>query len=103
MMLSHSPFLCYLAVKDAEIEIENYFLIRRDRNRKGGGVCVYVGSDIGFNQRLDLNIDQIEPVWFEILLPKRKPILVETCYRPPDKSTFYELLEEACSKCMDFI
>ncbi len=91
------------SIKDAEIEIENYFLIRRDRNRKGGGVCVYVRSDIGFNQRMDLNNDQIEAVWLNILLPKNKPILVGACYRPPDQTMFYEILELVCSKYTDFV
>lgn len=91
------------SIKDAEIEIENYFLIRRDQNCKGGGVCVYVRPDIGFNQRMDLNNDQIEAVWLNILLPKSKPVLVGACYRPPDQTMFYELREEVCSKCMDFV
>ncbi len=67
------------------------------------GVCVYVRSDIGFNQRMDLNNDQIEAVWLNILLPKSKPILVGACYRPPDQTMFYEILDEVCSKCTDFV
>ncbi len=67
----------------------------------GGGVCVYVRSDIGFNQRMDLNNDQIEAVLLNILLPKSKPILVGACYRPPDQTMFYAILEEVCSKCTD--
>lgn len=68
-----------------------------------GGVCVYVRSDIGFNQRMDLNNDQIEAVWLNILLPKSKPILVGACYRSPDQTMFYEILEEVCSKGTDFV
>ena len=39
-------------VMDSEIKIDNYILSRRDRNRNGGGVCVYVRSDIAFKPRL---------------------------------------------------
>lgn len=91
------------SVKDAEIELENYVIVRRDRNRKGGGVCIYVRADIGFNHRTDLHSDQIEAVWLDILLPMSKPILIGVCYRPPDQSQFYELLEELCSKRMDLL
>ena len=41
-------------------------------------------------------------MWLDILLPKCKPIIVGTCYRPPDQYKFYELLEETCSNCKDF-
>ena len=89
--------------KDAEIELENYLIVRRDRNRRGGGVCIYVRADIGFNNRTDLYSDQIEAVWLDILLPKSKPILIGACYRPPDQTQFYELLEELCTKRLDLV
>lgn len=91
------------SITDAEIELENYLVIRRDRNRKGGGVCIYVRSDIGFNHRTDLKSEQIEAVWLDILLPMSKPILICACYRPPDQTQFYELLEDVCSNCMDLV
>ena len=36
---------------DSEISIPNYSLIRKDRNRKGGGVACYIRSDICFNSQ----------------------------------------------------
>lgn len=91
------------SVKDAEIELDNYLIVRRDRNRKGGGVCIYVRADIGFNHRTDLHSDQIEALWLDIQLPLSKPILIGVCYRPPDQSQFYELLEELCTQRMDLL
>lgn len=82
------------SVTDTELEIANYNLIRRDRNRKGGGVCVYVRSELSFNVINDLDNDLIEAVWIDILFPKCKPILIGSLYRPPDQSDFYKLLEE---------
>ena len=34
------------SVPDSEVQIPGYSLQRRDRNRNGGGVCVYINSNI---------------------------------------------------------
>ena len=39
----------------------------------------------------------MEALWFEILLPKTKPILCGCIYRPPRQTNFYDLLENVCS------
>lgn len=91
------------SVNDSQIEIENYIVIRNDRDRNGGGVCIYVRADIGFNRRTDLDHDKIEAVFVDILLPKSKPVIVGACYRPPNQNNFYEILEEMCSNCSDLI
>ena len=75
------------SVLDGEINIEGYNIIRSDRNRHGGGVACYIRSDISFNIRSDFT-DDIENIFFDILLPKLKPILVGIVYRPPDQSVF---------------
>lgn len=36
----------------------------------------------------------------DILLPKSKPILVGSLYRPPDQRDFYELLEGVLNDCL---
>lgn len=82
------------SVAEPEIEIKGYQVIRKDRNRKGGGVCLYIKTSLAFNQRNDLEIEELEAIWCEILLPKTKPIVVGCCYRPPKQSNFLELLEE---------
>ena len=38
-------------VHNSEIDIENYVLIRNDRNRKGGGVACYIREDINFTEK----------------------------------------------------
>ena len=70
-----------------------YIVLRHDRNRTGGGVCLYVRSDLAFNPCFDLQKDGVETVWAEVLLPKTLPILTGVCYRPPKQCEFYELLE----------
>ena len=32
------------SVQDSEVDIEGYSLIRKDRNRKGGDVCMYISE-----------------------------------------------------------
>ena len=56
-------------VNDSEISIPGYCVVRRDRDRNGGGVCVYVKSDMAYNVRPDLAHDNLEMVWVELLLP----------------------------------
>lgn len=80
-------------MNDAEIHIDNYSVVRKDRDRQGCGVCCYVRNDLAFSIRHDLNILDDEFVFIEHLLPKTNPILVGTFYRPPKQSNFVEHLE----------
>ena len=86
------------SVSDGEISIDGYCLIRRDRNRSGGGVCMYIRSDLSFSQRSDLETAGLEVLFCDILLPKSKPIVIGTCYRPPKQYDFTEKLEESLFK-----
>ncbi len=36
------------SIKDQEMTIEGYFLVRRDRNRHGGGIAAYLREDVPF-------------------------------------------------------
>jgi len=80
-------------VSDSEINIQNYNIIRRDRDRHGGGVCLFIHSELAFNTRSDLLHENLEAIWEEILLPKTKPILVGIVYRPPKQLNFLEILK----------
>lgn len=86
------------SVINSEIEIPGYNVIRKDRNKNGGGVCMYIKTCLAFNQRTDLEVEKLEAIWCEILLPKTKPIVIGCCYRPPKQNNFIELLEECISK-----
>ena len=76
------------SINNFETEIPNYHLEREDRNREGGGVCIYIRADLAYNDRTDLHRNVIESVWVDILLPTSKPILVGNCYCPPKQSAF---------------
>ena len=70
------------SVTNAELNINGYSIIRNDRNRNGGGVACYISTMLTFFHIL-LNM-----FFFEILIPKLKPIAVGIFYRPPNVSDF---------------
>ena len=85
-------------VNDGEADIPDFNVVRRDRNRNGGGVALYVRNSIAFNLRPDLAVDGLEAVWIELLLPRTKGILICSIYRPPNDNGFLEKLESSLSK-----
>ena len=48
------------SVEDAEVEIQGSIIQRQDKQRSGGGVCIYVHNDIAFNPRSDLSMDSLD-------------------------------------------
>ena len=57
------------SVKDSDIHISGYEIIRRDREtngRFGGGVSFYVRTNINYSLRPDLSINQLENLCIEI-------------------------------------
>lgn len=85
------------SITDSEILIDGYYSIRKDRNRQGGGVCMFIRSDIASNLRTDINTEGVEAIWTDILLPKSKPILVGTIYRPQTHTDFLDKFDQMLS------
>ena len=79
------------SVTNSEVNINGYSIIRNDRNRNGGGVAFYVRNDLCFNIK-NVFSNSLEHVFFEILLPKVKPIAIGIFYRPPNVNNFLEIL-----------
>ena len=77
------------SINDIEVKIDGYSIIRNDRNRNGGGVACYIRNDLCFNSKTIFD-KQIETVFFEILIPKMKSILIGIFYRPPTQNEFLE-------------
>ena len=63
--------------------IQNYDLIRADRSRSGGGVCLYVMNSNNYLNRNDLIGDNLEAICIEIFKPSSASCIVGTIYRPP--------------------
>ena len=80
------------------IKIEGYNIIRRDRQTHAGGVCMYIRSDLSYNPREDLQNENLEDLWVDLLLPYTKPILIGTCYRAPKNSKLTESLENTVTR-----
>ena len=88
-------------VLDGEINIDGYETIRSDRNRHGGEVACYVRSDVSFKVR-GIFSNEVENIFFDMLLPKTKPILIGILYRPPDQSELLDKLSTATSETENF-
>ena len=89
------------SVLNSEISIPSYNILRCDRNRNGGGVLCYVKNTICYNQREHFS-NEFENIFFDILLPNTKPILVGNIYRPPDQLGFLEKLSNAILNAQNF-
>ena len=85
------------SVLEPEVEIDDYKILRCDRNRHREVVACYIRNDLSYNI-ISVFPSEIESVFFEILLPNSKPITVGTIYRPPNQSNFLEVLNENMNK-----
>ena len=83
---------------DACVNIDGYNIVRRDREGHAGGVCAYIREDLAYNTRSDLCNPDLEDLWFEILLPKSKPLYIGVCYRTNDNTKCFECLDNTLSK-----
>ena len=88
-------------VLNGEILIPGYTILRSDRNRNGGGVLCYIKDTIGFTRRENCSTE-FENIFFDILLPQTKPILIGNVYRPPDQSGFLDKLSNAILNTPNF-
>ena len=86
------------------IQMEDYHLICNGRkNRKGGGVGLYIKDDRNYQVRKDLSIynkDIMESLFIEIIREKNKNIIVGVIYRAPDSDgrCFLEEITEITGK-----
>ena len=82
-------------ITDNMINLDGYDIVRKDRSRNGGGVCIYLRSSINYKVRNDLVPTELEAVCVEIIKPHSKPFLVTTVYRPPSAlSEFFDHFEK---------
>ena len=71
------------SVDDAEIDMTGFRVYRKDRNRNGGGVAVYVSDDVKSVRRYDLEEEGVEALWIQVKM-KKLQVLICNMYRPPD-------------------
>ena len=90
-------------VFDKEISLERYQMIRRDNNiGKGGGIILYVKSEIACNHMEDIKKDGVETIWCEIT-HKNKVFRLALVYRPPNNSGINDsnLINQIKDNCSD--
>ena len=51
---------CDSSIADSEINLPDYSIVRRDRNRQGGGVAMYIRNSLTFIRRKDPETDDVE-------------------------------------------
>lgn len=90
-----------LSTSDGEVKIYGYDLIRKDRSRKGGGVCIFLRSSISCQNRSDLVHNDLEGVCLEIFKPNSRPFVIASIYRPPDCSSDFFTNFESMIKAID--
>ena len=82
-------------ITDDSIHINGYSIIRNDRNRNGGGVCIYIRTSIDYCLRNELiPLNEFEILSIDIKKPNSKAFNVTAAYRPPNCTAgFFEALE----------
>ena len=78
------------SVTNAEVNINGCSIIRNDRNWNGRGVACYIRNNLCFNIK-NIFSNSIERAFFEILIPKVKPIEIGIFYQPPNKNDFLNI------------
>ena len=83
------------SITDNEINIPGYIIERRDRNRQGGGVLMYIRETVKYDLRRDISevSPAVENIWIEVKCTQsnfnKKSILVACFYRPPSSKVDY--------------
>ncbi len=54
-------------ITDNMINLDGYDIVRKDRSRNGGGVCIYLRSSIDYKIRDDLVPSELEAVCVEVI------------------------------------
>ena len=90
------------SIEDAEVQIPRFACVRKDQEDgvKGGGNIAYIRDGLPFRIRHDLNNDNNECLWFEIVRQKCKPIFICSVYKAPDADleSFISSLEDTLLK-----
>jgi hypothetical protein len=68
---------------DAAVSIPGYQIIRKDRQSNGGGLIIYVRSDIVCERMVKFEKDDLEMIWLKIRHGKQNPFLLGYVCRPP--------------------
>ena len=80
------------SVFDSEVSLPSYRLLRHDRDRRGGGVAIYVSDSISIHSVSRCSSSELLSVE---LVTKSGLLLLAVLYRPPNLDTDFSLLDSA--------
>ena len=63
---------------DSTINLSGYTCIRKDRNKAGGGVCIYIRNTINFTWKKYFEVKDLEIISIEITKANSSPFLFTT-------------------------
>ena len=87
-------------ITDVEIAIQNFLpLFRTDRrDRPGGGVVIYAHDTLLYKRRRDIEMNDLEAVWIDVML-KSKKVLIGGIYSAPNSnSDYFNLILESIDR-----
>ena len=70
-------------ISSGEVTVSGCVLERKDKNRDGGGVSLYVRNTINYGHLFDLECHTLEWIDINVMKPQAKSFIVSTWYRPP--------------------
>ena len=74
-------------ISDGLVKISGFNIVRNDRSRKKGGVCIYLRDSSNHKIRKDLIPDGLEAVCLEICKPNSQSFLVVSVCRPSNSTS----------------
>ena len=95
-------------IDDSHVDIEDYSIVRKDRNLSGGGVALYIHKSLNFKICDELMSPELEAIAAKIKVGNYKPLIITSLYRPPDKPVSYfdsirSLINALDTKGLEFI
>ena len=72
-ILSVNETMLDSSIPNDEININGYDIVRKHRNRNGGGVALYIRNVIDYKIRNDLMNEKLETITIEVCPSKAKP------------------------------
>lgn len=83
------------SIGDNEIHVPHYNVIRNDRDRRGGGIVIYIHDNVVYEEIIvPDSVKQLEVLCILIRLKNTKPFLFVNWYRPPNKTHLLNCYEE---------
>ena len=81
-------------ISDHELLIDHYDLLRHDRNRQGGGVCLFVRKSLKYSTVQTVK-DKLESIWINVAFNNNN-VGIGCMYRPPsaDQEYYNDMLDQ---------